>query len=369
MSTVNPFDLLADDDNDDPSRLIALQEQKVAAKKPAAPATAPVAKLPSKPVPPAQAVREARNNAAPPSRGGASRGRGGRATQYREFGNGDVNGFSKGYGGVVSEEGSADKPSERERGGYGSQRQSFRGGRRGGYGNENGEAGNDSERPPRRMYDRRSGTGRGSEIKREGSGRGNWGTTEDDMIAQVTEDGKMNENLSAPKKQEEVSNGPNTEGTEENKEVPENETEGKELEDKEMTLEEYEKVKEEKRKSLLSMKSEERKVEMDKEFETMKQLSNKKENDDIFAKLGSDKDMGRKKDIADRDERNKKSVSITQFLKPAEGQRYYSPGGRGRGRGRGRGDREPFCGEFGARTVSYNPAPSIEDPGHFPALC
>lgn len=51
-----------------------------------------------------------------------------------------------------------------------------------------------------------------------------------------------------------------------------------------MTLEEYEKVREEKRKALLTLKTEERKVDA-KEFESMQQLSNKKENNDIFIKL------------------------------------------------------------------------------------
>lgn len=58
MATANPFDLLGDDDNDDPSQLIAAQERKMAVKKPAAPAAAaspPTARLPTKPVPPAQA--------------------------------------------------------------------------------------------------------------------------------------------------------------------------------------------------------------------------------------------------------------------------------------------------------------------------
>lgn len=133
-------------------------------------------------------MREARSNAAPPSRGGAGRGgtgrgRGGRGG--RDLGYGEVNGFSRGYGGAVSEEGDADKPSERGRGGYGSQRQLFRGGRRGGYGNVNGEGGIDSERPPRRIYERHSGSGRGYEMKREGAGRGNWGTTYDDLIAKL----------------------------------------------------------------------------------------------------------------------------------------------------------------------------------------
>ena len=52
-----------------------------------------------------------------------------------------------------------------------------------------------------------------------------------------------------------------------------------------MTLEEYEKIREEKRKALLALKAEERKVEVDKELESMRQLSVKKDNDEIFIKL------------------------------------------------------------------------------------
>ena len=60
MATANPFDLLGDDDNDDPSQLIAAQQQKIVPKKALAPAQATPpqakpAKLPSKPAPPAQA--------------------------------------------------------------------------------------------------------------------------------------------------------------------------------------------------------------------------------------------------------------------------------------------------------------------------
>ena len=51
-----------------------------------------------------------------------------------------------------------------------------------------------------------------------------------------------------------------------------------------MTLEEYEKILEEKRRVLLVPKTEERKVDV-KEFESMQQLSNKKSNVDIFIKL------------------------------------------------------------------------------------
>lgn len=52
-----------------------------------------------------------------------------------------------------------------------------------------------------------------------------------------------------------------------------------------MTLDEYEKLLEEKRKALLALKTEERKVDLDKDLESMQQLSSKKGNDDIFIKL------------------------------------------------------------------------------------
>lgn len=56
MADLNPFDLLGDDDTDDPSQLLAAQQQKVApAKEALAPATKQPGKLPSKPLPPAQA--------------------------------------------------------------------------------------------------------------------------------------------------------------------------------------------------------------------------------------------------------------------------------------------------------------------------
>jgi plasminogen activator inhibitor 1 RNA-binding protein len=54
-----------------------------------------------------------------------------------------------------------------------------------------------------------------------------------------------------------------------------------------MTLEEYEKVLEEKRKALLALKAEERKVEVDKELQSMQVLSLKKNNDEVFIKLVS----------------------------------------------------------------------------------
>ncbi|KAL6981401.1 hypothetical protein U1Q18_023031 [Sarracenia purpurea var. burkii] len=233
MATVNPFDLLGDDDNDDPSQLIAAQQQKIAPKKAPAPTQAQAqptqqAKLPSKPLPPAQAVRETKNEA---GRGG---GRGGGRGYGRGRGGGGFNRDSakdssfgnSGYSGVqgANEEADTEKASER-RGGYGGPRGSFRGGRRGAF--SNGEVG-DGERP-RRVFERRSGTGRGNEFKREGAGRGNWGSPTDE-IAEVTEEvvTEGEKNLSAEKQKPSVEE----DATDVNKGNLANEAEEKEPEDK-----------------------------------------------------------------------------------------------------------------------------------------
>ncbi|MCL7031559.1 hypothetical protein MKW94_008207 [Papaver nudicaule] len=100
----------------------------------------------------------------------------------------------------------------------------------------------------------------------------------------------------------------------------------------------------------------------------MQPLACKKTNDEIFAKLGVDKE--KRKEIADKEERAKKSVSISEFLKPADGggRNYNSPGGRARGRGRGsRGGGGGGGSDRGSNTASVA-APLIGDPGQFPTL-
>lgn len=64
-----------------------------------------------------------------------------------------------------------------------------------------------------------------------------------------------------------------------------------------------------KKKALESLKTEERKVEVDKELASMQQLSNKKTNDDVFVKLGSEKD--KRKEIAEKEERAKSHSAST----------------------------------------------------------
>ena len=354
MATVNPFDLLGDDDAEDPSLLVAAQKKALAPTQPTKGSAPPVlpskpAKLPSKPLPPTQALREAKNESA---RGGGrtggrthGRGRGGGGGFNRDNVNNE-NSFSNsggpgGQGARAPEDGDAGKSSERR--GYGSYRPS-----RGGRGFGNGEVGDDER--PRRVFERRSGTGRGNETKREGAGRGNWGTQAEEVTEAVVNETEDNVGADKPVNEEDVADG--------NKDSPVNEPEEK-PEDKEMTLEEYEKVLEEKRKALQALKTEERKVD-DKEFQSMQQLSSKKGNVDVFIKLGSDKD--KRKEVAEKEEKNKKSVSINEFLKPADGERNYSPGGRGRGRGRG------SRGGFSGGNMSNSAAPSIEDASEFPTL-
>ncbi|XP_009772180.1 RGG repeats nuclear RNA binding protein A-like isoform X2 [Nicotiana tabacum] len=331
MATLNPFDLL-DDDAEDPSLLIAAEQQKQVPPPASVPKKGPAqqSKPAAKPLPPSEAVREARNDGqrgggrGGPRGGFGGRGRGRGFSQYPADGEntfGSSNGFSGGY--KASEDGESGKHSER-RVGYGGPRGEFRGGRRGGF--SNGDAA-DGERP-RRAFERRSGTGRGEKEEPVNEGE-KIVVTEKQAVQADAEDAS--------------------------KDSPAAEPQEKEPEEKEMTLEEYEKLLEEKRKALLALKPEERKVNLDKELESMQLLSNKKSDDEVFIKLGSEKDK-RKEAV----EKAKKTKSINEFLKPADGESYYGRGGRGRG-GRDRG-RDGFVGN---NSVS---APSIEDVRQFPSL-
>ncbi|CAA0395604.1 unnamed protein product [Arabidopsis thaliana] len=358
MASVNPFDLL-DDDAEDPSQIVASKPLKVVAPV----QTAKSGKMPTKPPPPSQAVREARN--APGGGRGAGRGgsygRGGRGGNNRDSRNNDGPANENGYGGGYrrSEEGDG----ARRGGPVGG----YRGDRRGSYSN-GGDSG-DSERP-RKNYDRHSRTAYGNEEKRDGAGRANWGTPQDD-ITPVTEESTavVDKNLTVEKQDGEG------EATDAKNETPAEKAEEK-PEDKEMTLEEYEKVLEEKKKALQATKVEERKVDT-KAFEAMQQLSSKKSNnDEVFIKLGTEKD----KRITEREEKTRKSLSINEFLKPADGKSYYRPrggyqGGReGRGpregnqRDGGRNQREGGRNQRDGGAAAQAPTPAIGDSAQFPTL-
>ncbi|XP_022863300.1 RGG repeats nuclear RNA binding protein A-like isoform X1 [Olea europaea var. sylvestris] len=357
MATVNPFDLLGDDDAENPLELIASQQPKKVSASSGKPAIKQqtqqqnkpaAAQLPSKPLPPSQAVREAKSDSSRGGRGGRrgyGRSRGGGDSTYNDNSYGNRR-FSGGEG--PTEETDTRKPSERYDG-YGGPRVPFRGRHRGGFSNR--EVGEGENRRPRRAFERHSGTGQGNEMKREGAGHGNWGTLTDEPTQEAEEVDEGDKNLNAEKPVGEEN------ATEGYKETPVDEVEEKEPEDKEMTLEEYEKVMEERRNPLQALKTEERKVDV-KEFESMQQLANKRNTDDIFVKLGSEKD--KRKELTEKEERVKKSVGISKFLKATTAERYYSPGGRGRDQGRG------FIGGYSGG--GENKAPFIEDPRQFPTL-
>ncbi|CAF1735954.1 RGG repeats nuclear RNA binding protein C-like [Brassica napus] len=334
MASLNPFDLLGDD-AEDPSQIVLSLPKKVEKTAPVQPAKA--AKFPTKPSPPSQAVRESRN--------GPSGGRDGGGPPRGSFNPG---------GNRPHDPKDGPKDGERNGGFRGHRESGGRGGHIGGF--ANGKTG-DVERP-RRVYDRRSGTGRSNDVKREGGGRGNWGTPEDD-IQPATEEPTTEVEKSPVAEKE----GGEDATTDAKKEAPEVE---QEPEDKEMTLEEYEKILEEKKKALQATKVEERKVDT-KVFESMQQLSNKKSNDEeIFIKLGSDKD--KRKDAAEKEEKAKKSLSINEFLKPANGETYNPRGGyRGRG-GRGQRDGKVNGGGNQRNGGASAPAPAIGDSAQFPSL-
>ncbi|KAL6851633.1 hypothetical protein ACP4OV_020197 [Aristida adscensionis] len=304
MSTMNPFDILGADDNDDPLQLLAaaaVAKQKAEAKKPAAAAAgkgaqpAP-AKLPTKPAPPAQegsteavvhhvgdtgavnvAVEEAAVGMVRTVTLVAKMLMGSREDTVVE---------------VVPE--LAVKSSRTGRGALGHPIVEAEA--------EAGEA----------------GTGMVSLVmtQREITFAG-WMTRE-------TEDAlKLDEKAPVPEKQGAPEDAPQAEENKVNKDATANEEEEKE-EDKEMTLDEFEKIREEKRKALLALKTEERKVEVDKDLQSMQPLSTEKSNEE-----GSDKDALKKKENAEREEELRRSVSINEFLKPAEGERYVVAGAVG----------------------------------------
>ncbi|KAL6498750.1 hypothetical protein OROGR_028297 [Orobanche gracilis] len=384
MATTNPFDLLGDDDAEDPSLLIAAQHKKTEPKKAAAPSPKAVvvgakaaakAKLPSKPLPPAQAVVE--EGWSVPSQGGRGGGRGygrggGGGFQRDSTLNENLYGNREFYAGQGAPEADVEKPYERRRprGGYGGPRELSRDGRRGDF--NNGESREGDHGRPRRQFDRHSGTGQGNEIKREGSGQGNWGT-DTDAQSEIKREGS-GQGKWGTETDSHVAEGGGVEG--EKGVISENPSEEEKAAaadgDKEpakdeakvekpkvqMTLAEYEKLLEDKRKALQALKTEFRKVDT-KEFESMQPLSAKKTNDDIFIKLGSEKD--KKKELAEKEERAKKSVSINEFLKPAKGQRYLNPRrDQGRDLKGGNGG--------GSETSSSVLEPDIKDPGQFPTL-
>lgn len=110
------------------------------------------------------------------TRGGSGRGGGrggsGRPREFSRSDNDNADWLTDRAPAAVREEGrDANRSSE-------ASRQPYRGPRRGEY--QEG----DFARQPRRANERYSGTGRGNEMPRQGSGRGNWGSVTDELVPQ-----------------------------------------------------------------------------------------------------------------------------------------------------------------------------------------
>lgn len=304
----NPFELLGQDENEDPQDLVAAAASKAEERQ------AEAAKKDSKANSQAAAkpARTQRND-----RGG---GRGGRAGGDRPSYSGDDD---------------LTYPDSRHRGGGSRPGNKDRGGR-GGYGGDDG-------RRHKREYDRHSATGRGMEVKKGGAGKANWGK-ETDNGAPVT---------------------PKAEGGDEPEDV-----EGEEMreeDDKEMTYEEYEKQMAEKKMAMknlnLAKKDNAGTSEGDKkEFDGMEEVGKKGDADEIFLRVGEAK----KKEGKASKTMNKQTLE-TNFKPGGEQTRSDQRGSRGGGRGGRDGRRVGERG--GGRGVGRRAtAPRLDDDSAFPGL-
>merc|ERR1712142_848427 len=114
-----------------------------------------------------------------------------------------------------------------------------------GYSGGGGGGGDGEERRPRREFDRRSGSGKGGEVKRGGSGRGNWGSTAEEINSEKPADAPVEGGVDGEKPVD--AENPPVDGEEKVAETEAPEPPKEEEPDNEMTLEEYEKANEAKK--------------------------------------------------------------------------------------------------------------------------
>jgi len=204
------------------------------------------------------------------------------------------------------------------------------------------------DRPPRegqRQFERRSGTGRPrTENKRGGSGKGNWGTVEDDKQAQTEQvEGQ------APAEQQPA----------ENKEAEakvEVEVQPPEEEDKTKTLDEYFKALKQPVVALPTSK----RVDNAKAFEGFVPLKRDLEDEQVAKK-------DKKKEEGEKEDSGKKTVSADQLLNfKAPEQQGFRGKGRGRGEGSPKGGRGGKGGKRGGAGPK-GPAPKFDE-SSFPTL-
>ncbi|PSR94958.1 Histidine-rich glycoprotein [Actinidia chinensis var. chinensis] len=179
-----------------------------------------------------------------------------------------------------------------------------------------------------RVFGARDGRNHESGEVMNGSGAKN--ASSDNAIGNIAATGEVSKDAAEDEATKEVRRKAQEEWEKE-REARRKAREEEEKEDaKKLTLKQYQQQLLEKRKALEALKPEERKVDGDTDFESM-QLVGRKKEDSLLIKQDSEKDKLKKKD-----DKVRKSVSITEFLKPAEGYNRRGGGGRG-GDGYGRG--------------------------------
>lgn len=291
---MNPFSVLESDDEEDKPITVVKKDKPVKKEKPAAPK--PPTPAPVEVAPP---ITEKPNS----GRGGAQRGRGG-------AGRGRGRGEKKGG-----------KPLKHE------------------------------------GFERHSGTGRGKEISKGGSGKGNWGNPKEE--AEQAEKEPIEEVIAAdtPAVEEEVAPGQVTEEPA----VPE----VVEPEVKTYTLDEYLAQRGASRSnSEVFGKVAVRRVDAS-EFSNLKTVE---ESEDTFIALGSGK-SSKKSDGPQRSAKTAKVKDIGFSVAPTETSKEGGRGrGRGRGRGEGRGEGRGRGGRGGGRRNNSENKVDINDSAAFPSL-
>jgi plasminogen activator inhibitor 1 RNA-binding protein len=211
-------------------------------------------------------------------------------------------------------------------------------------------------RPPardgKRSYDRRSGTGRGKEIKKGGGGPRNWGSDKNDAR---TAEGTLQEGEEVPADAAPVAEGANNEG---NEEVVKEEVVVEEEEDKTMTLTEYLSSKENPDSELFRPKAAK---ELDDEFAGMTMRKDVEEDFLVMKGAKAPRKKGNKKD----EEAAKVDVGFRIKSTTEDNRRRDDRGGRREG-GRG-GDRGPRRGGRGGRGGRGRGVDAL-DPNAFPSL-
>jgi len=215
------------------------------------------------------------------------------------------------------------------------------------------ESKEEPRQPAHRQFDRKSGTGRGKEVKRSGGGKSNWGTQDDDRKA--SEEPIDSETKEETPVKTEAIVAESTVTTTDAK--PEQKEEGKdeEEEDNTKTLEEF----------LGSVKKPSFQLppprQIDESLGAKGTAHRKEREEEPMKKEKKEEKKEEKKD-------DKKFISADQVLKFND-----SPKPFGRGRGNKRGDSSPrggrgFGGKRGGSGVQRSAAPNFKDESSFPSL-